>query len=99
MDLVIDKDAFSKASLDMAKYCEDLAKLRSDIVSSFEQLRRDWDTDAGKKFFKKKLEENLLSNLDYYFKVFEHISQNLTAASHKYEEVFRAADIVADAQY
>ena len=35
---------------------------------------------------------DLLKNLENYAKVFEHMSTNLTAASQKYEEVFRAAE-------
>ena len=97
MDLVIDRDALSHASSELQTKCEELRTLRSDIVSSFEQLGTDWDSDAGKKFFAR-FERDLLKNLEDYSKVFEHMSRNLTTASQKYEEVFNAADAVANAQ-
>lgn len=98
MDLRLDTDAFATASRDFKEYCERMKKLRQDIEECFQALKEDWDSDAGKKFFEK-LSTDLLDNLDLYSVVFEHISQNLTTASQKYEEVFRAADAVAQAEY
>jgi WXG100 family type VII secretion target len=98
VDLLLDKDAFSKASKELTTKCEELKTLRSNIVASFEQLRKDWDSDAGRQFFAR-FENDLLQNLDDYSKVFEYMSQNLSTASQQYEEVFRAADAVAGAQY
>ena len=99
MDLRLDKSAFDSASREMSNYSRDLEKLRSNIVSSFAQLKIDWDSEAGKAFFEKRLEQELLKNLDDHVVVFEHISNNITTASRKYDEVFRAADSVANAQY
>ena len=98
MDLLLDKDAFSLASKELEKGCEDLISLRKNIVASFEQLKRDWDSQAGKEFFAR-FENDLLKNLDNHSKVFEYMSKNLSTASDKYDEVFRAADAVVNAQY
>ena len=98
MDFMIDSDAFAQASGVLETKCEELKDLRSNIEASFEQLKKDWDSDAGRQFFAR-FENDLLKNLEDYAKVFEHMSANLTAASQKYEEVFRAADAVADVQY
>lgn len=98
MDIMLDTDAFAQASRELLDKCEELKTLRSNITASFEQLKKDWDSDAGRQFFSR-FENDLLKNLDNYTKVFEYMSQNLTTASQKYEEVFRAADIVASAQY
>jgi len=98
MDLHLDRDAFSQASRELQAKCEELKTLRANIKASFEQLRVDWDTDAGRKFFKR-FERDLMKNLEDYSKVFEYMSKNLSTASVKYEEVFRAADSVAKVQY
>ena len=87
MDFMIDSDAFAQASSVLTAKCQELENLRSNIEASFEQLKQDWDSDAGKAFFAR-FENDL-----------EHMSGNLTAASQKYEEVFRAADAVAEVQY
>ena len=98
MDLYIDQDALKKASSDMAVKCQELKDLRKNIEMSFQQLKTDWDTGAGKAFFER-FERDVLGNLDKYSDVFEHISANLSASSEKYDEVFRAADAVANSQY
>ncbi len=98
MDLMLDKDAFAQAARELKGKCEELKTLRSNIQASFEQLKKDWDSDAGKQFFDR-FENDLLKNLEDYSKVFEHMSGNLSTASQKYEEVFRAADAVANVQY
>jgi uncharacterized protein YukE len=97
-DLWLDTDAFALASKELNTKSGELITLRTTIASSFEQLRRDWDSDAGRQFFAR-FETDLLKNLDNYSLVFEYMSVNLSTASQKYDEVFRAADAVADAQY
>lgn len=97
-DLMIDKDAFSTASTEFEKKCEELQTLRSNIEASFAQLKKDWDSEAGTQFFTR-FENDLIKNLGYYSEVFEYISKNLATASQKYEEVFRDADAVANLQY
>jgi len=98
VDLLLDTDAFSQASRELQAKCEELRELRLNVITSFEQLRIDWDTDAGRKFFER-FERDLLRNLEAYSHVFEHMSNNLSIASRKYEEVFGVADAVADAQF
>lgn len=98
MDLYIDKDALESASTQLSGKCEELRTLKGNIEKSFEQLKKDWNTDAGKAFFKK-FEENLLNSLDEYVTVFEYMSQNLSTASEQYDEVFRDADALTDQEY
>lgn len=98
MDLLLDKDAFSNASKELQAKSEELKTLRSNIKASFEQLKKDWDSDAGKQFFDR-FENELMKNLDDHKKVFDYMSANLKIASEKYEEVFRVADTVVDTQY
>lgn len=98
MDLYIDQDYLADGSRVLAEKRNEMERLRADIKCSFEQLRKEWDSEAGRLFFEK-FEEDLLKNLDRYVIVFEYMSQNLLTASQKYEEVFRAVDAVASAQY
>lgn len=98
MDLYIDQDYLADGSRKLAEKQKDMEKLRTEIKLSFEQLRKEWDSEAGRLFFEK-FEEDLLKNLDRYVTVFEYMSQNLSTASQKYDEVFRAVDAVASAQY
>ena len=99
-DLYLDQDAFSTAKRELANYIgtDGLEGLATKIEASFEQLRIDWDSDAGKKFFER-FENDLINNLNKYAIVFRHINENLLTASGKYEEVFRAAEAVAQSQY
>ena len=98
MDLYIDQDYLAGGSRDLADKRDEMERLRSEIKTSFEQLRKEWDSEAGRLFFKK-FEEDLLKNLDRYVIVFGYMSQNLSTASQKYDEVFRVADTVASARY
>lgn len=98
MDLYIDKGSLENGSRALTEQKKEMEKLKTDIKASFEQLRKDWDSEAGKLFFAK-FEDDLIKNLDRYTTVFDYMSKNLSIASQKYDEVFRAADTVASAQY
>lgn len=98
MDLYLDQDYLADGSRSLMDKRGEMEKLRTEIKMSFEQLRKEWDSDAGLLFFQK-FEDDLLKNLDRYITVFEYMSKNLSTASQKYDEVFRAADAVASAQY
>lgn len=98
MDLYIDQDYLTEGSRELARKRGEMKQLKKEIKSSFEQLHKEWDSEAGKLFFEK-FETDLIKNLDRYMIVFEYMSQNLSTASRKYDEVFRAVDTVASAQY
>lgn len=98
MDLYIDQDCLANGSKALAEKREEMERLKTDIKLSFEQLHKEWDSQAGRLFFEK-FEEDLIKNLDRYVIVFGYMSENLSAASQKYDEVFRAVDAVASAQY
>lgn len=98
MDLIIDKTALQEASADLEAKCQELSDLKKTIEASFTQLKAEWNSDAGRAFFDT-FEEDLLSNLEKYSLVFNFMSKNLSTSLQKYEEVFRAADTVANVQY
>lgn len=98
MDLYIDKNSLENGSHALIEQKGEMEKLKTDIEASFEQLRKDWDSEAGKLFFAK-FEDDLIQNLDRYITVFDYMNKNLLTASRKYDEVFRAVDTVASSQY
>lgn len=98
MDLYLDQDYLVDGSRSLMNKRGEMEKLQTEIKMSFEQLRKEWDSDAGLLFFQK-FEDDLLKNLGRYITVFEYMSKNLSTASQKYDEVFRAADAVASSQY
>lgn len=96
-DFYLDKDVFLSAKKSLKEKSEELSNLYQNIEKSFETLRKDWDSEAGKGFFTH-FEEDLIKNLKHHVVVFEHMSQNLLIASEMYDEVFRAADDVIDTE-
>lgn len=99
MDLYLDQEAFQHARSQLAGYLGDagLKGLSANIRDSFEQLKKDWDTEAGDIFFEH-FEQDLLENLNKHELVFEQIYKILMTASTMYEEVFSAAQRVIDTQ-
>ncbi len=98
VNLHLDQDAFQAACSGLEEKCRNLEALSGQIQSSFEQLRQDWDSQAGKLFFER-FENDLIKNLDQFTVVMEHMNQNLSSASQQYEEVFEAAEAVANGQF
>ena len=98
MDLMIDQSALEQSSNELRRKCQELRELRNSLEMSFLRLKSEWDTDAGKVFFDR-FENDLIRNLEKYSTVFEYMSTNLITSMHKYEEVFGAANTVANSQY
>lgn len=98
MNLYLDQDYLVDGSRSLRDKSGEMERLQAEIKMSFEQLRKEWDSEAGRLFFQK-FEYDLMKNLGRYITVFEYMSENLSTASQKYDEVFRAADAVASAQY
>jgi len=96
--LVVNREQLRAAGATLATCSNELDDLRRNLESSFVQLRRDWQSDAGDRFFEK-FNQDLTKNLIDYVRVFRHMSNNLRSASSMYDEVFNAADAVANAQY
>ena len=51
MDLYIDQDYLADGSRALADKRDEMEQLRSEIKTSFEQLRKEWDSEAGRLFF------------------------------------------------
>ena len=96
--ITVDREAFVAAAQTLQQQAQALRDLRRDSVASFEALRTDWNSAAGRAFFNK-FENELLAHIDQYAgKLASRASALNTVRSH-YERVFVAADAVANAQY
>ncbi len=72
VNLHLDQDAFQVACSGLEEKCRNLEALSGQIQSSFEQLRQDWDSQAGKLFFER-FENDLIKNLDQFTVVMEEL--------------------------
>ena len=98
MDLYVDKDILEEAQKALSQQCERMQQIRSEVSKLFILLRSEWDSEAGN-LFVEKFEDDLIRNLEKHEIILSHMSSNLSTASSKYDEVFRAADTVSSAQY
>jgi len=98
MDIILNQEALNAASLQLEQSHSAMNDLRQAIIASFAQLRIDWNSDAGRVFYEN-FERELLNNLRDHAIVLQHMSRNLTLATRRYQEVFTAAEAVANAQF
>jgi hypothetical protein len=96
--LTIDDVKFVEAAIGLDAQADIIEDLITRINRCFESLRTDWDTDAGKEFFKR-VDDTMLFHLENHSKVIRHMSKNLKTASQKYDVVFRAVENAAEAEY
>ena len=96
--ITISRDAFSQAQRQLSLQAAALRSLRAQVNVTFANLRVDWDSAAGRAFFNK-FENELLAHIDQYANKLEARSQSLTTVANMYNEVFQAADAVANARY
>lgn len=86
-DILIDEEAFIKASNDLILLSGRLQTLRDDIEAMLDTLKKGFDTPAGAKFYNS-CRTNLLKPLDDQKLVIDHISQVLKTSKSKYQSVF-----------
>lgn len=87
-DIVLDEEAFQRASDDFLALGTQLQELRGKIEEMLETLKSGFNTPAGVKFINS-CEANLFAPLDAQKLVIEHISQTLLLSKQSYESVFR----------
>jgi uncharacterized protein YukE len=97
-ELIIDDEYLDKAAAELGACATEMEVLSKRIKLCFNSLRVDWDTDAGKAFFSS-LDNGLLFHIENHMKVLRHMSTNLKTSSNKYDEVFRAVENAAEAEY
>lgn len=85
--IVLDDEAFQKASQDFADLADKLDHLYKDVDEMLAELQKGFDTPAGHKFVSA-CNKTLLENLDKQKAVISHVSENLNMAKNTYQSVF-----------
>jgi uncharacterized protein YukE len=88
-DILIDEEAFIKASDDLAALSERLQKLHGDVDAMLKTLEKGWDTPAGKKF-KNSCDAILIQPLKDQKAVLDHVAAVLKTSKTQYQSVFEA---------
>jgi hypothetical protein len=88
-DILIDEEAFIKASDDLAALSERLKTLHGDVDTMLKTLEKGWDTPAGKKF-KNSCDAILIQPLKDQKAVLDHVAAVLKTSKTQYQSVFEA---------
>ena len=88
-NILLDEEAFAKASDDLEALSNDLENLSSKIETFLSLLKTGYDTSAGIKFCNV-CETNLLKPMNEQRLVLNHISKTLSSAKTQYQSVFDA---------
>ena len=91
--IVLNQEAFKKASDDLAELATDFDTLKSEITTLLEGLKAGWDTPSGRLFISF-CEGPLTEQLDGQKRVIEKISATLSMSKTEYESVFTSYEIL-----
>lgn len=86
-DILLDEEAFQKASTDYADLAQKMEELQTEISNLLDELEKGFDTPAGRKFIKS-CRSGLLELMRKQSIVINHVSTNLSQAKRKYQSVF-----------
>lgn len=87
-DIILDESAFDTAIQDFDALGMQLKKLKTDIEDMLNDLKKGFDTPAGRKFIAS-CEKNLSKPMEAQELVLKHISTTLSESKQAYESVFR----------
>lgn len=87
-DIVLDEEAFSKASQDLAALSQRLQKLDEEISEMLKELELGFDTPAGRKLVGA-CKKNLQQPMKDQKAVLQHVSRTLADAQNMYSALFR----------
>ena len=90
-DIVIDQDAFNKASTDLQALSTRLNNFKSDVEDMLLELQKGFDTPAGRKFIES-CRMNLGAPIADQMLVLQHISDTLNQVIVEYNKVFTSYD-------
>ncbi|MCR5121847.1 MAG: hypothetical protein K6B74_05440 [Ruminococcus sp.] len=85
--IVLDEEAFAKASSDFEDLSQKINSLRKDIESMLDDLQRGFDSPAGRKFMDS-CRNNLIKPMEEQKIVVDHISETLRKCTDAYRSVF-----------
>jgi len=88
-NILLDQDAFNRASQDLAQLSRDLSTLHGKIDTMLNTLQDGFDTPAGRQF-SRSCRENLMRPMNDQRLVIDQISNVLESSRQQYESVFTA---------
>lgn|GEM_PF-1043608 len=86
-DIIIDEEAFDKATEELEGIVEDLRALKTDVYEMLQTLKAGFDTPAGRKFYNACF-YHIVSPIVAQMMVIEQIVGNLKTAKNGYQSVF-----------
>ena len=86
-DIVLDEAAFQKAVDDFAALSKRLESLRKELDEMMKELKKGFDTPAGRKFISS-CQTNLFQPMNDQKVVLDHISETLKESKVQYSSVF-----------
>ena len=90
-ELKFDIDKIKSMSKKLEDTADDLNKTRNDTIQAIGELKTNWNTTAGKKFFSE-VDTDWSSEVDNYIKLIKAVKELLDTASTKYALVEEAID-------
>lgn len=85
--LEFDLDKLRQMKSSIEKTSKDLVATKTALVQSLEDLRRKWNTPAGRKFYEETVNTNWVNNVDRYVGILEAVAELLQEAISNYAEV------------
>lgn len=86
-DVILDEEAFAKASADFEQLLQDMNSLRSDIDTMLSELQTGFNTTAGRKFISS-CKDNLITPMEQQAATLEFAANALKRAKQEYEPIF-----------
>lgn len=88
--LVVDQDDLSGAKEVYDNAADTMSEITQELDEAVAQLRKNWVSTGSDEFFSQ-FDNVWHENMELYGQVLKHMSDCLTGANGKYEEVFEAA--------
>lgn len=85
-ELQFDVDLLRSTKQKCEDLIQDLSDSQTELKTSLDQLRKDWNTDAGKKFFQDQ-DNDWSEQVDHYLKIAGAVVSLLNCAIKEYAEI------------
>lgn len=89
-DLKFNMEQIAEAQRKVSEKRDDIDRLQKDLESALENLRSDWQTDAGKEFFNEDF-ETWTKSAEKYKTALDVLASLLEAANRQYEMITERA--------
>lgn len=89
--LKISQEAMETARSNYSDCVSRMTTLRNNLQTAVDNIKSDWQTEAGKVFFQK-FNDEWYKNFNDYIDVIDHMSDNMQKSKNKYQVIFDEAD-------